>query len=107
MTIKKLIENTDKLKPNTFDFDAKLLWINQVYSKIQTEILKVASDGAMLYASEDEEINIPFAYISIYINYIFAMMDMLRGEYDKYKLSSEAYNKEMSNYAKYIARGGK
>ena len=107
MTIKNLIEHIDKVKPNTFDFDTKLTWINGVHSKIQTGIFCVPSDEIKLFSAEDEEINIPFAYLSVYIYYIFAMIDMLRGEYEKYKIFSDAYNKEMSGYAKYIARGGK
>ena len=107
MTIKKIIEHVDKLKPKTFDFETKLLWINEVSSKIQSGIFLASSDEIKLFEGEDEEIVIPFAYISVYIYYIFAMIDMLRGEYEKYKLSSDAYNKEMSGYAKYIARGGK
>lgn len=107
MTIKKIIEQTDKLKPNTFDFDVKLLWINQVYSKIQSEILCVPVESQKLFEGEDEEIIIPFSYLSVYIYYLLAMIDMLRGEYEKYKMSADAYNREMSNYAKYVQRGAK
>ena len=107
MTVKKLIEYVDKVKPNTFDIETKLTWINGVYSKIQASIWGLPSEDIKLFWGEDEEISIPYAYVDVYIYYIFAMIDMLRGEYDKYKMSKEEYNSEMSGYAKYIARGGK
>ena len=107
MTVKELIDHVDKIRPNKFDFETKLLWINQVEAKCQSEILRVSVQSIKLLEGEDDTLTVPFAYIAAYVYYVMAMMDIFGGEFEKYNLSSAAYNAEIKNYAKWVARGAK
>ena len=107
MTVEQIIEYTDTLKPNTFDFTTKLFWVNQVDGIIQTEILKVPIDNVRLLSSSYDKLSVKHPYSQIYSFYIASMIDFFSGDFDKYQNSSAAYNDAMKLYAKYISRGAK
>lgn len=106
MTVKNIIDYVDKIRPNTFDFETKLRWIGDVEGKLRVEILKEAIDAVTPPFGEDDELLIPYMYADAYAYYIIAMIDFLCGEFEKYYASSKAYNKAMSDYAKFVVRRG-
>lgn len=107
MTVKEIIEYTDKLKPNSFDFETKLVWINQVEGMVQTEIRGVPIDKIRTLATEDDVLSVQHPYAQIYSFYIISMIDFFSGDFVKYQNSSAAYNDAMRLYSRYIVRGAK
>lgn len=107
MTVKNIINHIDKIKPNTFDFETKLLWLSEVDSRAQIEIHGKDLSDVAVPSGENYNLLIPDAYAEAYVYYILAMIDFLCGEFDRYSASSRAYNKVISDYAKYVIRGGK
>ena len=106
MTVKAIIDHIDKIKPNTFDTEAKMFWLNEVEGKISAELFLKSENEIKKLTGEDDELSALQCYSSVYIYYVIAMMDFLCGEFEKYNASSAAYNKAMSDYAKYVIRGG-
>ena len=107
MTVKNIIDHIDKIKPNTFDFETKLLWLNEVEGRAYIEIHGKNTTGVRVLKNQTDQLLIPDMYAPIYVYYIMAMIEYLCGEFDKYHVSSAAYNQVVSDYAKYIMRGGK
>lgn len=107
MTVKQIIEYTDKLKPNSFDFDIKLVWINQVEGMVQSEIMKTPIDKIEMMTGEDDVLSVGHPYSQIYSFYIISMIDFFSGDFVKYQNSSAAYNDAMKTYSKYVLRGAK
>ncbi len=107
MTVKEIIEYTDKLKPNSFDFETKLVWINQVEGFVQSEIMKKPLDEIDTLFGEYDVLSVKHPYSQIYSFYIISMIDFFSGDFVKYQNSSAAYNDAMKLYAKYILRGAK
>ena len=107
MTVKEMIEYTDKLKPNSFDFEIKLSWINQVEGMLQSEILKMPLDKIKVLSNENDTLSIMHPYSQAYNFYIASMIDFFSGDFAKYENSSAAYNDVMKRYAKYLLRGVK
>ena len=82
MTVKNIINHIDKIKPNTFDFEAKLMWLSEVDGRVQIEILKSDADGVSLPSNENDTLLIPDAYAEAYVYYILAMMDFICGDFE-------------------------
>ncbi len=107
MTVKEIIDYTDKLKPNSFDFETKLVWINQVEGMVQSEIMKTPIEEISLASDEYDALSVKHPYSQIYSLYIISMIDFFSGDFVKYQNSSAAYNDAMRLYAKYVLRGAK
>ena len=107
MTVKEMIEYTDRLKPNSFNFEVKLSWINQVEGMLQSEILNVPLDKIKVLSNASDTLLIPHPYSQAYSFYVASMIDFFSGDFAKYENSSAAYNDVMKLYAKYILRGAK
>ena len=107
MTVKEIIEYTDKLRPNTHDAATKLAWINHVEGMVQSEIMNTPIDSVRQLFSENDTVSVKHPYSQVYSYYIIAMIDFFSGDIQRYKNSAEAYNDAMKTYAKYVARGGK
>ena len=107
MTVKEIIEYTDKLKPNSFDFETKLSWINFVEGMLQSEILNVPLDKIKVLSNANDTLLIPHPYSQAYSFYIASMIDFFTGDFAKYENSSAAYNDAMKLYAKCVLRGAK
>ena len=107
MTVKEIIDYTDKLKPNSFDLETKLVWINQVEGMILSEINKIPLDKIEVLTDTSEQLSVPHPYCQIYSFYIISMIDFFSGDFIKYQNSSAAYNDAVRVYAKHVLRGGK
>ena len=107
MTVKEIIDYTDKLKPNSFDFETKLVWLNQVEGMIRSEIHKTPIEEISPILGETDLLCVPHPYAQIYSFYIISMIDFFSGDFIKYQNSSAAYNDATKVYSKYIMRGGK
>ncbi len=107
MTVKEVADYVDKVKENSFDFDTKLLWINDVESKLMTFVFGRSPDEFKPHTLGSDELTAPFAFSDIYTYYMIAMIDLLCGELEKYSVSSAAYNSSLKDYAKWVIRGKK
>ncbi len=107
MTVKEIIEYTDKLKPNSFENDIKLSWINQVEGMVQSEINKAPLESIRILESENDTVSVKHPYSQIYSFYIVSMIDFFSGNFTGYENSSAVYNDAMKLYAKYVSRGAK
>ena len=106
MTIQKLIEYTDKIKPNAYTEDIKLHWINEVEGFIQAEIMRKKLSEIQVYtsASSTTSLTVPEPYTCIYFYYLASMIDFANGDFEKYKSSSAAYNNAFLSYSKFYIR---
>ena len=50
--------------------------------------------------------SVPMPYVRLYSYYLFAMIDFLTSDYDRYKISSEMFEKTIEAYAKWYMRNG-
>lgn len=107
MTVKKILELFEKLRPNSFDFDTKLMWLDEVEGLVQSEIFGVSIDEIKHLEGEDDILRVPHPYARLYFFYLSSMIDFFSGNFEKYQASSLAYNDAVKLYAKFVVRGGK
>ncbi len=106
MTVKEIIEYTDKVRPNDFEQQIKLNWINQVEGTVQAEIMKIPLDKIRRIISNTDTLSVAHPYCEIYSLYVISMVHLFTGNTEGYESFSKAYNDAMKRYAKYVARGG-
>ena len=116
MTVKKVIEYVDGIKPNAFTNAQKVRWLNEVEGMVQTEVLLLAPAEVVAYAwneeSEDEtspaddrdtELLVYAPHDKLYGSYLTAMIDFANGEYDKYQNSMELFNAQWGEFMRWFA----
>lgn len=116
MTIEKLIDYIDRIKPNNFDYGDMIRWINEVEGKIQTEIYLLDIHDIVQYDWDDNwtgaeksamlstELIVPAPYDKIYTTYLLAEVDNANGEYNRYGNTKLQFDKAFADYSRYVAQ---
>ncbi len=109
MTLAEITRNVNMMRSNGFSDYDKLVWINEIEGIVQTEIMGI--DPADIVQYSDANVIcytlVPRPYSRLYALYVVAMIDLANGEYEKYNMSSAAFNEAMQSYAKWYIRNRK
>lgn len=88
MTIKEVIEKTDRLRPNSFSRVEKTDWLTDFENRIYNEIYSLHkcdvpfTDTAEM--TEATELFVPSPYDELYTLFLCSMVDYSNAEYDRY-----------------------
>ena len=106
MSVFEIIQWTDVIRPNGFGDAYKLKWLNEIEGLIQTEIMGIDPSKILQHVTHSslEYVLVPRPYSRLYALYIISMIDLANGEYNKYNISSAAFNDAMRDYAKWYIR---
>ena len=109
-TMNKVIENVDRVKPNTYEAKDKYKWIRELEGKIVCEVMGGEFDCS-IPEDADSELTVKAPYEEIYELHLMAMIDFFNREYDSYNntllLYRDLYDKFVSSYiAKNRANNG-
>ncbi len=107
MKLRELFDFVDGVKPNAFEDDAKLRWLNELEGKIQSLIYHTETDKIVAHAlpvDEMRQLLVPAPYDKVYWMWLCAMIDFANGEYDKYQNAMVMANDAYSEYAKWYMR---
>ena len=106
MTIKQIIDLVDKMKPNAFMPDVKMMWLNEVEGYVQTYIHLTDIEDIVVYdynTDADKELLVPPPHNGVYWTFLTAMIDYANGEYNKYQNTITLYNNNMQEYQRWYA----
>lgn len=104
MTIQKLIDKVQEEKPNTFQTDKLIEFINEIEADVAEQInLDIPS-----YTEEDmnEDLMAPSPYDRLYVSYLKAMIDYANEEYASYQLNQAQHNQDFTDFVNWIVRTG-
>lgn len=105
MKLNEAIQIADKLRDNAIDEAQKLIWINELETKIQSLILHTAPDDMIVYEQvDDTEMLVPRPFDKVYYLHLAAMIDYGNAEYDKYQNDKAMADAAYSDYAKWFMR---
>lgn len=107
MTLGEVIAWCDRVKPNQFTNADKTMWINEVESIVQMDVLLLKERHLRVYDFADDrdtELLASPPYDKIYRAYLVAKIDEANGEYNKYANTYQTYNNAIGEYQRYIAR---
>ena len=103
MKLKDVIEHVDELRPgNPCSDDMKTNWINNLESRIQTEVF-LLGPGELIshdYGEDAEkELLVGPPHDDMYCTYLQAMIDFAQGEYKQYHNTITMYNAMWASFA--------
>lgn len=110
MKIAKLIAACDENKPNQYDTETKTQWISEIEGMIVDEILNKAEGNDIVFESYDYEedcekkLMIPDRYCDVYLNYLYAKIDLYNAEYSRYNNSVAVFQSSYDAFAAYYRR---
>lgn len=107
MTVREAIDRVDAIKPNAFDDNAKLAWLNELEGDIQVQIHGLEPEDLTAYqlpANSAAALLVPAPFDRLYPLRLGAMVDFANGEYDKYQNSMAMANGAYQDYAAWYIR---
>lgn len=114
MKVCEAIEKVKERKPNAYDDNMLLDWLNEIEARVQRELMDTPPEGIFSYditRHMENELLLPKPYDVLYLNYIIAMIEFNQQEYEAYNNTSDLFNSQFAdaqNYynSKYGKRGG-
>ncbi len=106
-TLQQALTRIDAICPNTWDETAKLLWLNECESMIQTRILGTAPEQCITYDADTDrstKLLVPAPFDRLYVYYVIAMCDYAAHETAHYADSMMLFNAALDEYAKWYQR---
>lgn len=103
-SIADIITFIDTLKPNKYEDSIKVVWLNEVEGRVQSEILW--SDTIITYSDTDMATVplVPAPHNKLYRSYLLAKTEFTNGEYDKYKESMLVFETQFAEYKKWYTK---
>jgi hypothetical protein len=104
MTINDVITEVDSQKPNQYTDADKIKWISVCEGKIIDTIFNTHEGtdviGFVGYTINDigEELLVPDTYADVYKYYVYAMIDAMNGELQRYTGSMQLFNAALKDY---------
>ena len=106
-TLQQALTRIDTICPNAWDDAAKLLWLNECESMIQTRILGTAPEACITYDADTARstvLLVPAPFDRLYVYYVIAMCDYAAHETAHYADSMMLFNAALDEYAKWYQR---
>lgn len=104
MIVSEALEKVKERKPNPYDDEMLLEWLNEIEARVQHELMDTPPEGIFTYSIEkhmERELLLPKPYDVIYIHYIIAMIEWNQQEYDAYNNTTDMLNSIFSDAQKY------
>ena len=106
-TLQQALTRIDTICPTAWDDAAKLLWLNECESMIQTRILGTAPEACITYDADTARstvLLVPAPFDRLYVYYVIAMCDYAAHETAHYADSMMLFNAALDEYAKWYQR---
>lgn len=107
MLVKEAIQKVKERKPNAYNDEALLDYINEIEAMIQRELYLETPEQIVQYEYPDgleEELILPTPYNMIYVTYVIMMIQYNQEEYTAYNNSNALFQTEYQEAQKYFNR---
>lgn len=106
MTPNKAIEYIDGIRPNVYDEEVKLRWIDNVDGMVKKLVFGHKKIVPYAYPDDmDTELLIKEPFDDVYSFYLESMIDYYNREYGNYNNSAAMFESRFSEYKKAVIRG--
>lgn len=108
MRIQEAIKQVDDVKPNAFDQETKVAWLNALEGRIAaaTFLLAPVEIRQLQYRLPEDletELLVTAPNDDIYTLWLAAKIDEANGEYDKYQNTMQIYNEHYGSFLRWFA----
>lgn len=105
MTINKVIEYVDMVKPNAYEEEAKFAWLQELDGMVARVVMQLPEPVAYEYPADmDTELLVPAPFDGIYALYMMAMIDFHNREIADYNNTMLMFNTKFDEYKKAYIR---
>lgn len=105
MTINTVIEEAQKLHPDSFPDSIKARWLSELDGKIMSETMFRDDFAPYQFPKDaDRELVVKAPYDNIYTLYIIAMSDFFSGEMENYAVSAALFDTAYAEFRKNYIR---
>lgn len=105
VTINKVIELVDGVKPNTFDEEVKFYWLRDLDGMISHIVMQQEEPVRYEYPKDlDTPLLVDSPYDGIYALYLEAQIDYRHREYDDYNNAMLVFNERFEEFKKAYIR---
>lgn len=101
MTMNKVIEQIDRIKPNVYTDDDKYKWINTLEGLVCREVLQRDEPGYFLPDDADNPLLIEHPFNDLYVLYVASMIDFYNREYDNYNNAAQMFHERYEQYKRW------
>ena len=105
MTVSQAIDRTDRLKPNSYAYADKLVWLSQLDGTVKKEIIDTHEGGAeapfVPYTEDTDPERVLLAdapYDEMYIHYLSAQIDYANGEFERFNNANRLFEAATSAF---------
>ena len=105
MKVSQAIDRTDRLKPNSFAYADKLVWLSQLDGTIQRELIDRHEGGTAAdfvpYTENTDPDRVLLAeapYDEMYIHYLSAQIDYANGEFERFNNANRLFEAAYSAF---------
>ena len=104
MTIRELITKVQEEKPNTFQPEKIIEFINEIEADVAEEV----GVDVFFYTTDDmdKDLFVPSPYSRLYVSYVKAMIDYANEEYLSYQLNQEQHVQDFTDFINWMVRTG-
>ena len=107
MTVEKILGQFDAFKSNEIEDHVKVAWLCDVEGKILCDVYGLNADDLSLPKGGRDELTWPESYSRVYLLYMAAMTELLKGNMDAYSRIMSEYRSALSSFARYYIRNRK
>lgn len=105
VTINTVIEEAQKLHPDSFPDSLKARWLSELDGKIMSETMLRSGFVPYQFPKDaDKELLVESPYDNIYALYIIAMSDFFSGEMENYAVSAALFDTAYAEFRKNYLR---
>lgn len=107
MRVSNVLEQINQTKPNAFDKETLLTWLNRIESMVQTEALHVEPEEVVQYTLPedlDTKLILDPPFDQCYELYIGAQIDLAQQEFATYQNTMTLFNQAYEEMLAYYVR---
>lgn len=104
MTVKDILDYVDEVKHNIFSRKTKLIWLNELEYRVQTDVMLLSAEGVQTIPDDDtHQLLVPVPWSEIYYDYLFMKLSEHLEESSEQNNRAATFNKAFTRFMRWWA----
>lgn len=104
MTVKDILDYVDEVKQNSFSRKTKLIWLNELEYRVQTDVMLLSAEGVQTIPDDDtHQLLVPVPWSEIYYDYLFMKLSEHLEESSEQNNRAATFNKAFTRFMRWWA----
>lgn len=104
MTVKEVLDYVDEIKRNSFSRDIKLVWLNEIECRAQTDVMLLAAESVTYVQDDDAHaLLVPMPWAEIYYDYLLMKLSEHLEESSEQNNRAATFNKAFTRFMRWWA----